>query len=140
MNPTRHRIITIALDEVGYKGGSRYDKEGLWCGAFVVWCLREAGLKLESGHSTPGRNLCASLPRVNAPEPGDIVRYKNDHCAIILDYTSGGVCTVDGAKLNEVVSTKVQLFAYTQPMTFYSISELIRCYEMTGAETPEYVK
>lgn len=135
VSPIRHRIVAIALEEVGSRGGQKYGKEGLWCGAFVVWCLREAGLKLESGHSKPGENLCKNLPVVMNPEPGDIVRYQNDHCAIVLSYFADHLRTVDGTHSDGLVTKEMRL-PHT-PMTFYSIDELIRCYEMTGAETPE---
>jgi hypothetical protein len=141
MNCIRHRIIGIALDQVDTRGGVKYGAEGLWCGAFCVWVLREAGLTVTIDPlERPGFRLCNVLNQVQVPKAGDIVRYANNHCAIVLAYTAGGICTVDGAKLNEKVTTSVQLFRYTQPMTFYSIAELIRVYEMTGAETSQDVR
>ena len=137
MSTIRQRIIAIALEQVGSKGGARYGHDGLWCGAFVCWCLREAGLDIEAEHPKAGENLCTTLPVVSKPEPGDIVRYQDNHCAIVLEWDSGVIHTVDGSHSDE--SVKVNVRWHTQRMSFYSISELIRCQEMTGARTSDVI-
>lgn len=127
MSNYRTRIIEIAYNELGKRGP--YVNEALWCGHFVCWVLREAGLKVTVSEDRPGQRLCECLDWTYTPQSGDIVRYPNAHCGIIVDtklVISGGM-KGDSVKLERLRHIG----------RAFSIDELIRRAEMSGAETGE---
>ncbi len=127
MNHYRARIIEIAHSQVG-KRGPYCDHGILWCGAFVCWVMREAGLPVVIWEDRPGERLCAWLNWANQPKAGDILRSNNAHCGIIVPdgIVCGGAGGADKVKLRAMWSGKA-----------YDIDELIRVTEMRGAETGE---
>ncbi len=63
-DPSLIRLINIALNEKGYRGGEKYwrwygfNKHAAWCACFVSWCSDRAGLIAEG--RVPRYALCAN--------------------------------------------------------------------------------
>jgi len=129
----RDRIIEVAQSQLGKRGPLPYSKgkSTLWCGHFVCWVLKEAGLNVNLDVREPGKRLCESLIATNIGGYGDIVRWDNGHCAILVPL--GGV--IAGGMLNDPVAFKH--YEGHWKMRVYSIEELIRNAEMTGGVTGE---
>ncbi|MBR3563420.1 MAG: CHAP domain-containing protein [Clostridia bacterium] len=63
-DPSLIRLINIAVNEKGYKGGEKYwrwygfNRHAAWCACFVSWCSDRAGLIAEG--RVPRYALCAN--------------------------------------------------------------------------------
>lgn len=125
MNHYRSRIIEIACSQVG-KRGPYCDHGILWCGAFVCWVLREAGLAVGTARETPGYVLCSALTLTDKPEDGDILRHSlTGHCGIIVP--DGTIC---GGMSDDWVMDRGLWLGKA-----YSVDDLIRAAEMSGGMT-----
>lgn len=122
----RARTIEIAYGEIG-KHGHYALRRPLWCGVFVCWVLNQAGLMVRAVGDNPGERLCSLLDETDEALPGDIIRHANNHCGIVVP---DGI--VAGGMLGHCV-TLDRMWGGTT----YSIDELIRVAEMSGAETGE---
>lgn len=159
MRELRDRVITIALREIGQSSGHKYEctrEDGRWCSTFVIWVLRQAGFAVDVDlqSASPGKQLCTLLGKpILEPRMGDIVCFdKIQHYAIVVGsqgaefaikgrsipdgFSHGMLTTVDGASWNEQVSVRTRP-RRSAGASFYSIDELIRRYEWTGASTGE---
>ncbi len=122
----RSKIVSVASNEVGYKGTSSYSKygewygyQGSWCTTFVLWCYNKAGSSLGTtlygGGVTPTGGNCNSMiswytnkgryhKRGDGykPKKGDLVFFdwsgngSSQHVGIV-NYISGStVYTIEG--------------------------------------------
>lgn len=98
---SRERILEVAKGELGSKDAEGYwadvlpgattYPEGMWCGAFVLWVLREAGVtdrtwKLGSGFLLSGQGGSQkNFPLTKTPQPGDVAYFDQpfQHHAIV---------------------------------------------------------
>lgn len=118
----RDRFIQVAWQEVGYVEGpkeneTKFGKEmGAnylpWCGSFVMWCAKKAGLRIPNCISTAaGANAFEEMNRwqdaaTATPEPGDIAFFdfpgdgvdRISHVGIVIGVQAkkGLVHTIEG--------------------------------------------
>lgn len=109
----RHDIVQVALTQVGYQEGSNnYTKYGVfhnnanaqWCGYFVSWCARQAGIPTSilprAGLANPsawGLSTFTSSQRI--PQPGDLFfknLSSNTHMGIVYYVDGNTVYTIEG--------------------------------------------
>ncbi len=109
----RQDIVQVALTQVGYtEGSNNYTKYGVfhgnpnaqWCGYFVSWCARQAGIPTsilpKAGLANPnawGLSTFTSDERI--PQPGDIFfkgRTGNRHMGIVYYVEGNTVYTIEG--------------------------------------------
>lgn len=109
----RHDIVQVALTQVGYQeGANNYTKYGVyhnnsnaqWCGYFVSWCARQAGIPTSilprAGLANPsawGLTTFTSSQRI--PQPGDIFfknLSSNTHMGIVYYVDGNTVYTIEG--------------------------------------------
>ena len=86
------KVLVIANKEIGVKEitgashnkrileyhsttGKFSDDETSWCGSFVSWCLKEAGLLTLGSEGAGARNWLKYGTATTKPKPGDIVVY-----------------------------------------------------------------
>jgi hypothetical protein len=120
---TVERLIEVATAEVGYveeavpENKTKYQKANQpWCGAFVNWCGKKAGVKIPNTVYTPaGANAYIKMKRWHPvkdaqPRAGDIVffDFPNDgidrisHVGIVVkDNLDGTVTTIEGNTTHE---------------------------------------
>jgi len=123
---TAERLIEVALAEVGYIEGPKYNETKYgkfakadfqpWCGSFVMYCANEAGVKIPNTVYTPGG--AAAFKKAGAwidgdvadPEPGDIAYFdfpsdgvdRISHVGIVVeDNGDGTVWCVEGNTTGE---------------------------------------
>ncbi len=100
---------------------------GDWCGGFVLWVLKQAGLArkvpwiIGEGFISPQH-----LTEVSTPQPGDIVFVPSpfEHQALVVSFepTTGMVTSIDGNQPG--IKPKVR-FVRNGNIQFYSIQSLI---------------
>ena len=114
-NGTLHRVIEIALGEVGTveegdnltKYGKAFGVDGLpWCGSFCNWVYKEAGVKIPSVISTAaGAHAFKNLAKFReAPQVGDLafMDFPHDgvdrisHIGIVVKVASDSITTIEG--------------------------------------------
>lgn len=141
-----YRALLIAQGEVGVRETSRnrgprvdeyHEAAGLnpaeahsWCGAFVIWCFREAARALDAPN--PRRMLSPSVHRMwqrngwartLTPKRGAVFCHDSGdgkgHCGFVIDvYDEGNVLTVEGntnqagSREGDSVATHVRPVAY----------------------------
>lgn len=110
-------FISTAIAEIGTQekpansNKVKYNKNNgqFWCGYFVDWCAKKAGVKIPSCVYTPsgvegfkGRGQWYNI-ETSKPKPGDIVFFdfpggeKVDHVGIVVEVNDDGtVWTVEG--------------------------------------------
>jgi hypothetical protein len=117
---TAAKMVEVALAEEGYAEGPKdnetkygaFTKANFlpWCGSFVMWCAKEAGVKVPNTVSTmAGAAAFKKLgtwtdAAVAKPEPGDIVYFDFmdggapiEHVGIVVkDNGDGTVTTMEG--------------------------------------------
>ena len=115
--PIREDFCAIAMDEVGTKekpansNKVKYNNNNgqYWCGYFVDWCAKQAGVKIPSCVYTPagvegfkGKGLWFNIETAK-PQYGDIVFFdfpggeKVDHVGIVVKVNDDGTLdTVEG--------------------------------------------
>ncbi len=113
----REQMIAIAKAEIGYIEGpaenqTKYQKANVpWCGAFVNWVAKQAGVKIPNCTYTPAGAVAFMNKEkwqdaaVATPEPGDIVFFdfpgdaldRISHVGIVVkDNGDGTVTTIEG--------------------------------------------
>lgn len=107
----RNDIIGVALTQVGYKEGSNnYTKYGVWygqpnspwCGMFVSWCAKEAGIPTSvlkrTGIANPKNfGLSYKSGKEYTPQKGDLFFKKNFSHVGLVYYTDGAYFyTIEG--------------------------------------------
>lgn len=114
-NGTLHRVIEIALGEVGTveegdnltKYGKAFKADGLpWCGSFCNWVFREAGVKIPPVISTAaGAHSFKDLGKWHeTPQVGDLafMDFPHDgvdrisHVGIVVGISEGFITTIEG--------------------------------------------
>ena len=111
------KFLDVAQSELGYIEGpadneTKYQKpKQAWCGAFVNWCAKQAGIKIPNCTYTPAgatgfmdKNAW-TLAEQAEPQPGDIVFFdfpgdaldRISHVGIVISNNGNGtVTTVEG--------------------------------------------
>jgi len=107
----RNDIIAVALTQVGYREGSNnYTKYGVWygkpnspwCGMFVSWCAKEAGIPTSvlkrTGVANPKSfGLTAKDGKNYTPKKGDLFFKKSGSHVGLVYYTEGNYFyTIEG--------------------------------------------
>ena len=134
----RARVVAIARCELGEQDPDKYWRvvcpalcghphDVSWCGGFVLWCLREAGVTALEW--VIGKGFVFRLETVNEPAPGDVAVFGAPlwHHAVVKRTEGGMVYTIDGNTMPrplEGVTERVR--AITPKTTFYSIAPLLR--------------
>ena len=114
-NGTLHRVIEIALGEVGTveegdnltKYGKAFNADGLpWCGSFCNWVFREAGVKIPPVISTSiGAHSFKDLGKWHeSPKAGDLafMDFPHDgvdrisHVGIVVKVAQNSITTIEG--------------------------------------------
>jgi hypothetical protein len=146
----RSAIVAAAQSQIGNGDASRYwlavldrpqahpiDGQGrplAWCGAFALWCLRQANLALDTKW-VPGKGFLRAAWITRDPKPGDIAyRAEKAHHAIISTVAPGAngvISTIDGNSQDGKVVPHASVSRRTWT-AFYSIESLI-------VEAPETV-
>ena len=111
------KFLEVAQAELGYIEGpqdneTKYQKpKQAWCGAFVNWCAKQAGIKIPNCTYTPAgatafmdKNAWTIAEQAD-PQPGDIVFFdfpgdaldRISHVGIVISNNGNGtVTTVEG--------------------------------------------
>lgn len=139
----RDLVVSIARAELGNTDPTRYWTEVLpgqliypphWCGAFALYCLRQARLtnwtwRVGLGFlSAPDRdgNLRWRLPRTNVPRLGDIA-YRDrpyQHHAMVSEVDQAEIGTIDGNS-GYPPAVRAQHHAMGGGYVYYSIEPLL---------------
>ena len=120
---TAERLIAVATAEIGYiekavpENKTKYQRINQpWCGAFVNWCGRKAGVTLPNCVWTPGGAVAFQKSKRwfegedSKPQPGDIVFFdfpgdgvdRISHVGIVVkDNGDGTVTTIEGNTTHE---------------------------------------
>jgi hypothetical protein len=112
-----NKFLEVAQAELGYIEGpadneTKYQKpKQAWCGAFVNWCAKQAGIKIPNCTYTPAGATAFmdknawTLAEQAEPQPGDIVFFdfpgdaldRISHVGIVISNNGNGtVTTVEG--------------------------------------------
>lgn len=99
-----------------------------WCGAFALWCLRQAlpALRVYWAFGPPSYGFLFRLEQTHAPEPGDIAYLDKpfQHHAVVTSVENGVVYTIDG---NQGASEPIK--THSAPLShwtaFYSIARFL---------------
>jgi cell wall-associated NlpC family hydrolase len=111
------KFLDVAQSEIGYIEGpadnqTKYQKANqAWCGAFVNWCAKQAGIKIPNCTYTPAgatgfmdKNAWTLAEQAD-PQPGDIVFFdfpgdaldRISHVGIVISNNGNGtVTTIEG--------------------------------------------
>ena len=111
------KFLNVAQSEIGYIEGpadnqTKYQKANqAWCGAFVNWCAKQAGIKIPNCTYTPAGATAFmdknawELAQEADPKPGDIVFFdfpgdaldRISHVGIVVSNNGNGtVTTIEG--------------------------------------------
>jgi hypothetical protein len=111
------KFLDVAQSELGYIEGpadneTKYQKpKQAWCGAFVNWCAKQAGIKIPNCTYTPAGATAFmdknawELAQEADPQPGDIVFFdfpgdaldRISHVGIVITNNGNGtVTTIEG--------------------------------------------
>jgi hypothetical protein len=111
------KFIEVAKAELGYIEGpqdneTKYQKaKAPWCGAFVNWCAKQAGIKIPNCTYTPAGATAFmdknawTLAQAAEPQPGDIAFFdfpgdaldRISHVGIVISNNGNGtVTTIEG--------------------------------------------
>ena len=111
------KFLEVAKTELGYIEGpqdneTKYQKaKQAWCGAFVNWCAKQAGVKIPNCTYTPAGATAFmdknawTLAQAADPQPGDIVFFdfpgdaldRISHVGIVISNNGNGtVTTIEG--------------------------------------------
>lgn len=135
MNPARDDVVEIARAELGTDAhdAGRYWADVLgptwqgpypphWCGAFALWCLRQA--ELTSWLWVVGKGFLYRLPRTSSPLPGDIgyLDQPFQHHFVVVAADDHNVTSIDGNQGHPGVQARTRPLSHC---AFYSIEPLI---------------
>lgn len=130
----RNDIIGVALTQVGYKEGSNnYTKYGVWygkpnspwCGMFVSWCAKEAGIPTsvlkKSGVANPKNfGLSYKSGKSYTPQKGDLFFKKGFSHVGLVYYTEGDYFyTIEGNTYTSGVSVDCVMIRKRKISDFY---------------------
>ena len=122
----RADIIAVAVTQLGYKeeaGG--YTKYGAyhgnsyadWCGYFVSWCARQAGvptsvLPKQGWAKASGWGLSTFTASERLPQPGDLYFRGTAHCGLVYYVSGNYFYTLEGNSIGDkVVSRALSLYS-----------------------------
>ena len=129
----RADIIAIAATQIGYsEGAGGYSKYGDyhgnpygdWCGYFVSWCARQAGvstsvLKKQGWAAASKWGLSTFTASQRLPQPGDLYFRGTAHVGFVY-YTSGNYFyTIEGNSVGDAVVSRA-LNLYSSSYSFAS--------------------
>ena len=124
----RADIIAIALTQVGYgEGSGGYTKYGDyhgnayadWCGYFVSWCARQAGvstsvLKKQGWAAASKWGLSTFTSSQKTPQPGDLYFRGTAHVGFVYYVSGSNFYTVEGNTVGDKVAIRcLSLSGYT---------------------------
>jgi len=130
---TRDAVVQIARAEVGLSDASKYWRDVLtsgppypphWCGAFALFCLRQAGLT--DWHWEIGKGFLWRLRRTLDPQPGDI-GYQDapfQHHFVVTEADKHTLESVDGNQGTPGVQVRHRAVG-SPKFAFYSIASLL---------------
>jgi len=130
---TRETVVLLARQELGLSDASKYWADVLtspppyprdWCGAFALWCLRQAGLT--DWHWEIGKGFLWRLHRTSTPLPGDI-GYQDQpyqHHFVVADVGQHTISSIDGNQGNPGVQERHRVLD-PHKYAFYSIEPLL---------------
>ena len=122
----RADIIAVAVTQLGYAEGSGgYTKYGDyhgnpyadWCGYFVSWCARQAGVPTsvlpKQGWAKPsGWGLSTFTANERMPQPGDLYFRGTAHCGLVYYVSGNYFYTLEGNSVGDkVVSRALSLYS-----------------------------
>lgn len=132
----RERVIEIAQYEIDNHDGdpSKYwDGVGVprpyprcWCGAFALWCLRQASLT--DWPWTVKLGFAYRLIRTKNPKPGDVAYFKRkQHHALVKTVDGPKLWTLDGNQDPDLFVNRmaVRERKVSDAAAYYSIQSLI---------------
>jgi len=139
---TRDRVVELAVGELGLSDASKYWRDVLtsgppypphWCGAFALWCVRQAGLT--DWHWQIGKGFLWRLKRTATPEPGDIgyVDQPFQHHFVVVEADRHTIGSVDGNQGHPGVQARSRA---TGKHSYYSIASLLRTVSDTDPAPP----
>lgn len=105
-----------------------------WCGIFVLWALKQAGLALHiKWRLGVGFLYPAKLPTTRSPKPGDVAYFHQpfQHHALVESFAPGLLVTLDGNQPGLARRTRVSPVG----VTYYSIEPLLDAAEKSDADT-----
>lgn len=139
---TRDYVVELARGELGKSDPDKYWREVLgpewrgpfpkhWCGAFGLWCLRQAGLT--DWRWEVGKGFLWRLPRTMVPLPGDMgyVDQPFQHHFVVVEADRHTISSVDGNQGTPGVQARSRA---TGKHAYYSIDALVAAAE---AKLPE---
>lgn len=131
---TRELVVKIAAAEVDGNLPGKYWLDVLgpdwrgpypkhWCGAFALWCLREAGLT--DWRWEVGKGFLWRLPRTTDPQPGDIgyLDQPFQHHFVVERADKHTLTSIDGNQGAPGVQRRNR--AINGKSTFFSIAPLL---------------
>jgi hypothetical protein len=131
---TRARVVELARGEIGLSDAGKYWRDVLgpswvgpypkhWCGAFALWCLRQAGLT--DWQWQVGKGFLSRLPQTRRPEPGDMgyVDQPFQHHFVVTEVDRHTIGSVDGNQGTPGVQARSRA---TGKHTYFSIAGLLR--------------
>ena len=150
-NGTLHRVIEIALGEVGTveegdnltKYGKAFKADGLpWCGSFCNWVYREAGVKIPPVISTAaGAHSFKDLGKWHeTPQVGDLafMDFPHDgvdrisHVGIVIGVAKDSITTIEGntsgtgdQRNGGMVMTKVRALGKGSPVVGFGRTRFV---------------
>jgi CHAP domain len=105
--------------------GSPGPHPAAWCGALILWAMRQVGLtnaKWKAGLALPGQ---MALPKTTTPQVGDIAYFtKHQHQATVSEVLGNGTYAVLNGNAAGGAITETQTTA-SKVAAFYSIQPLI---------------
>lgn len=133
----REKVVQAALSRLGATDASEFWTDTLpgmprsswppdWCGAFVLWCLHQAGLARQIIWTIGTGFLDNRFPQTRSPEPGDVAYFDhNQHQAIVRRVEPNGMVSLvngNGAGA-QVTLSQVPLSSVT---AFFSLKSLLK--------------
>lgn len=156
-NQLKSKVISVAENEVGYKGtstkskyGDWYGYQGSWCTYFIFWCYNQADKAMDSdmyGTIVPSGGNCNSM--INwyenkglyheagsySPKKGDLVFFdwssngSSQHVGFVTGTSGSTVYTIEGNCSGEVKSRE---YTSTGSKPYNNISSIM------GYASPKY--
>lgn len=130
---SREAVVRIARAELDLSDATKYWRDVLqsgppfppaWCGAFALWCLRQAGLT--DWHWAIGKGFLWRLPRTETPLPGDL-GYQDQpfqHHFVVVEADQHTLTSVDGNQGKPGVQERHRAVG-SPKLVFYSIAPLL---------------
>lgn len=131
--PTRESVVAVARGQLGESDAAVYWRDVLtsgppfppaWCGAFALWCLRQANLT--DWHWEIGKGFLWRLKRTSDPRPGDVgyLDQPYQHHFIVTDVGQHTFSSCDGNQGTPGVQERHRAMD-PHKYAFYSIEPLL---------------